>query len=174
MRSGSSALFARIVEGGDTAARAERREPGSRLRRRGRRAVPQDVHHPRRHRGPGGAADGTSRAVVRCSCRPKSVSRSQTVFAGYTSSSLPGQGQSGADARRSTSAPVLGVRTTTDRPRLPMVDRERELAVLECSARPQRARASARLPSWIGEPGIGKSQARRGGARAGRRISRRS
>ena len=84
------------------------------------------------------------------------VSRSQTVFAGTPLPPFQVKGKA-EPIEAIDLGPVLGVRTTTDRPRLPMVDRERELAVLSAALGPARA-GFGTLAELIGEPGIGKSR----------------
>jgi class 3 adenylate cyclase/tetratricopeptide (TPR) repeat protein len=84
------------------------------------------------------------------------VSRSQTVFAAATLPPFRVKGKA-EPVEAIDLGPVVGVRTTVDRPRLPMVDRERELAVLSAALGPARA-GFGTLAELIGEPGIGKSR----------------
>jgi class 3 adenylate cyclase/tetratricopeptide (TPR) repeat protein len=84
------------------------------------------------------------------------VARSQTVFAGTALPPFQVKGKA-EPIEAIDLGPVVGVRTTADRPRLPMVDRERELAVLSAALGPARA-GFGTLAELIGEPGIGKSR----------------
>ena len=84
------------------------------------------------------------------------VSRSQTVFAATALPPFRVKGKA-EPIEAIDLGPVVGVRTSADRPRLPMVDRERELAVLSAALGPARA-GFGTLAELIGEPGIGKSR----------------
>ena len=128
----------RIAEVGDAAARPARRQSRPRLRRRGRRALPEDVHHPRRHRSAGGTPDGAGRTWT-VLVPADVVARSQTVFAGTALPPFEVKGKA-EPIEAIDLGPVVGVRTTADRPRLPMVDRERELAVLSAALGPAARR----------------------------------
>ena len=89
--------------GGDAAPRAARCESRPRLRGRSRRAVPEDVHHPRRHRCAGGAPDGARRARA----SPRARGRRRALADGVRRDRAARRSRSRARrsrSRRSTSA----------------------------------------------------------------------
>ncbi len=84
------------------------------------------------------------------------LSRSRTVFAMLELEPFHVKGKA-EPVHAVELGPVVGTRETSERARLPMVDRERELAVLSAAIGPARS-GFGTLAELIGEPGIGKSR----------------
>ncbi len=132
---------------------------GPRLRRPGRRAVPADLHRPRRHRGARRPPDGTRRRRTRSASRPRR-SRATLGRLRRRPSSSPSRSRARASpSTRSRSGRSCARRRSPRGPpaTLPFVDRERERAVLAASVAPVRM-GYGTLVELVGEPGIGKSR----------------
>ena len=115
-----------------------RRQPRARLRGRGRRAVPADVHHPRRHRRARGAADGAG-APGR---DPRRGGRARAVAHRFETAELEPfrvKGKSLPVHRVASSAPSAGTPRLGVRGSSRSSIAQRELAMLGAALAPARA-----------------------------------
>ena len=130
----------------------------------------QDVHDPRRHRRARRSPDGAGPSADRCWTTPETSSRARRRCSPATAlDAVPGQGQGGAGRGDRPSAPSSASARPRPARELPLVDRERELPVLERRARP-RAAGLRQLRRARRRARDRQVAARRGGARDRPRI----